>query len=92
MAQYIIYCMEIFFIVLECLVVLFLVQSFFPLPQKVRVFFLMMVSPILFPMQNLMKRSMMNTFSLDLSPYIILIILSYLERVCSYFLSNGGIL
>ena len=92
MVYYIIYCMEIFFIVLECLVVLFLVQSFFPLSQKVRLFFLMMVSPILFPMQKIMKYSMMNTFSIDLSPYVILIILSYLERVCSYFLSKGGIL
>lgn len=92
MVYYIIYCMEIFFIVLECLVVLFLVQSFFPLSQKVRIFFLMMVSPILFPMQKIMKYSMMNTFSIDLSPYVILIILSYLERVCSYFLSKGGIL
>lgn len=92
MVYYIIYCMEIFFIVLECLVVLFLVQSFFPLSQKVRLFFLMMVSPILFPMQKIMKHSMMNTFSIDLSPYVILIILSYLERVCSYFLSKGGIL
>ena len=92
MVNYIIYCMEIFFIVLECLVVLFLVQSFFPLSQKVRLFFLMMVSPILFPMQKIMKHSMMNTFSIDLSPYVILIILSYLERVCSYFLSKGGIL
>ncbi|CDA85790.1 unknown [Clostridium sp. CAG:230] len=92
MVHYIIYCMEIFFIVLECLVVLFLVQSFFPLSQKVRLFFLMMVSPILFPMQKIMKHSMMNTFSIDLSPYVILIILSYLERVCSYFLSKGGIL
>ena len=92
MVHYIIYCMEIFFIVLECLVVLFLVQSFFPLSQKVRLFFLMMVSPILFPMQKIMKHSMMNTFSRDLSPYVILIILSYLERVCSYFLSKGGIL
>lgn len=92
MVHYIIYCMEIFFIVLECLVVLFLVQSFFPLSQKVRLFFLMMVSPILFPMQKIMKHSMMNTFSIDLSPYVILNILSYLERVCSYFLSKGGIL
>ena len=92
MVHYIIYCMEIFFIVLECLVVLFLVQSFFPLSQKVRIFFLMMVSPILFPMQKIMKYSMMNTFSIDLSPYVILIILSYLERVCLYFLSKGGIL
>ena len=92
MVHYIIYCMEIFFIVLECLVVLFLVQSFFPLSQKVRIFFLMMVSPILFPMQKIMKYSMMNTFSIDLSPYVILIVLSYLARVCSYFLSKGGIL
>lgn len=92
MVHYIVYCMDIFFIVLECLVVLFLIQSFFPLPQKVRIFFLMMVSPILFPMQKIMKRSMMNTFSLDLSPYIILIALSYLERVCSYLLSKGGII
>ena len=76
MVHYIIYCMEIFFIVLEGLVVLFLVQSFFPLSQKVRLFFLMMVSPILFPMQKIMKHSMMNTFSIDLSPYVILIILS----------------
>lgn len=87
MTQYILYCMDIFFIVLEIIVVLYLLQSMLPLGPLIRGFFLMLVSPMLFPMQKLVRRSMMNTFSIDLSPYILIVAIGYLERVCSYLLT-----
>ncbi|MCD7825780.1 MAG: YggT family protein [Clostridiaceae bacterium] len=84
MYQYLLYCFNIFFLVLEVIVLVYLVQDLLRLGPKVRYFLLMLISPMLFPMRNLVKHSILNTFSMDLSPYILLIILAYLERVCTY--------
>ncbi|RKI39831.1 hypothetical protein D7V86_09965 [bacterium D16-51] len=84
MFRYIIYCMGIFFIVLEIIVLLYLLQSVVDMGRYVRLITLILVEPILSPMQKLIKHSVMNTFSLDLSPYILLIILYYLGKVCDY--------
>ena len=84
MFGYIIYCMGIFFIVLEIIVLLYMVQSVVDMGRYVRLITLIVVEPILSPMQKLIKYSVMNTFSLDLSPYILLIILYYLGKICDY--------
>ena len=81
MFGYIIYCMGIFFIVLEIIVLLYMVQSVVDMGRYVRLITLILVEPILSPMQKLIKHSVMNTFSLDLSPYILLIILYYLGKI-----------
>lgn len=87
MAGYIIYCMGIFFIVLEVIVLIYMLQSFIDMGHYVRLVTLILVEPVLSPMQKLVRHSVMNTFSLDLSPYILLIILYYLGKVCDYLLS-----
>lgn len=87
MIEYIIYCMGIFFIVLEIIVLIYMLQSIIDMGRYVRLVTLILVEPILSPMQRLVKHSVMNTFSLDLSPYILLIILYYLGKVCDYLLS-----
>lgn len=87
MFQYIVYCIGIFFVVLEVIVLLFMLQNAIYLGKVIRNISLMLISPILFPMQKLVRRSIMNTFSLDLSPYILLIIIFFLERVCNYLLT-----
>lgn len=86
MYQYILYCMEIFFIVLELIVLLYMIQTMVDFGIWVRRITLILVAPILQPMQNLVKHSIMNTFSIDLSPYLLIVILSYLERLCSYLM------
>lgn len=87
MFHYIIYCMGIFFVVLEVIVLFYMIQNAVYLGKTLRSISLMLISPILFPMQKLVRRSIMNTFSLDLSPYILLIIIFYLEKLCNYLLS-----
>lgn len=88
MFQYVVYCFGIFFLVLEILLVVFLIQSFFRVNPRLRAFFIMLVYPILAPMQRLFKYSILNTFSIDLSPYIALIILDYLRILCDYLTSG----
>lgn len=86
MFQYIVYCMGIFFVVLEIMVLFYLTQTMINMGVWLRKISLFMVAPILQPMQSLVRRSIMNTFSVDLSPYILLVVLFYLERVCNYLL------
>lgn len=87
MYEYIIYCMGIFFVVLEIIVLLYMIQTIVDFGDIVRKYTIILVAPILLPMQKLVRRSVMNTFSLDLSPYILLILLYYLERICDYLIS-----
>ena len=86
MFESIVYCLNIFFIVLEMIVLLYMVQSFIDMGRHIRLFTLILVEPILSPMQKVVKHSVMNTFSIDLSPYILLVILYYAGRVCEYLL------
>ena len=92
MYQYIVYSLEIFFIVLEVIVLLCLIQKMFDFGLQVRRITLILVAPILQPMQRMVKHSVMNTFSVDLSPYLLIVVLSYLERLCRYLLqlSSGA--
>lgn len=85
--QYIVYCLGIFFIVLEIIILFYMLQGIFNMGKSIRRFSLMLISPMLFPMQKVVRKSIMNTFSVDLSPYILLIIVVYLGRLCNYLLT-----
>lgn len=87
MYQYILYCFGIFFIVLECIVLFYIFQTIIDMGEMARKAALFLVAPILQPMQGLIRHSIMNTFSMDLSPYFLLIVLFYLERLCNYLLT-----
>ncbi len=84
MFEYIMYCMGIFFVVLEMIVAFYMFQTIIDLGVQVRRLTLVLVAPVLSPMQKLVRHSVMNTFSIDLSPYILLVVLHYLEQVCEY--------
>lgn len=87
MLQYIAYCMGIFFVVLEIIVLFYIFQTMINMGTFIRKISLFMVAPILQPVQALVRRSVMNTFLIDLSPYILLIILFYFEQLCNYLLN-----
>jgi len=76
--------MGIFFVVLEMIVVFYMFQTIIDLGVQVRRLTLVLVAPVLSPMQRLVRHSVMNTFSIDLSPYILLVVLHYLEQACGY--------
>jgi len=86
MFAYVIYCLQIFFAVLEVIVLLYMIQGIFNMGVYVQHFLLILMYPMLYPMQKLIKHSVLGTFSVDLSPYILLVILNYLGNVCSYLL------
>lgn len=86
MVQYWIYCFSIFFVVLEVILILYMLQSFFYMGFFVRMFLVMLVYPMLAPMQRVFKYSILNTYSMDLSPYITLIILNYCYYMCEILL------
>lgn len=86
MFSYVVFCFQIFFIVLEVIILLYMIQSLFYMGDMVRFFLVMLMFPMLYPMQKLVKHSVLGTFSIDLSPYILLIILNYLGKMCEYLL------
>lgn len=87
MVSYIAYCMGIFFTILELIVLLYLIQSFLYLGKWIQRLTLFLVIPILVPMRILVSKSILNTFTLDLSPYILFVILFYLNNICDYLLA-----
>lgn len=84
MYHYLLYCGNIFILVLELLVLFYMLQGFLHLGKGARYFSLMLVAPLLFPMQKLVRRSVLNTITADLSPYLLLIMLAFLSNVCNY--------
>ena len=87
MAAYVIYCLQLFFAVLEVIVLLYMIQSILNMGIRIQRFLLMLMYPMLYPMQGLVKHSVLGTFSIDLSPYILLVVLNYLGNICSYLLN-----
>ena len=72
--------------VLEVIVLLYMIQSLFYMGELAKFFLVMLAYPMLYPMQKLVKRSVLGTFSVDLSPYILLVILNYLGNMCEYLM------
>ncbi len=84
MVNYIAYCMNIFFYVLDVVVLLYLIKNILPFGQHVKYIIDMLIIPILIPMQKIVKHSILKCFRVDISPYILLIIQAYLHSVCMY--------
>lgn len=84
MISYIIYCLNIFFIVLSIIIVLYILTGVFNFGKRFRLFILILMEPMLTPMQKLVRNSIMNCLTVDISPYILLILSVYLQRLCSY--------
>ena len=84
MISYIMYCLNIFFIVLSIIIVLYILTGVFNFGKRFRLFILILMEPMLTPMQKLVRNSIMNCFTVDISPYILLIFSVYLQRLCSY--------
>lgn len=91
MAANAIYCLQIFFLVLDCIVLLYLLRSLllrFPFGKQLLQLVITLLLPIWVPMQYLLRHSILHTMRFDLSPYILLLLLTYLQRLCSLLL-NG---
>ncbi len=87
MLSYIAYCFSIFFIVLEVFILLYLIRGILPFGIIAVYFIDILVAPLIMPMQKIVKHSILNCFKVDISPYILLIVFSYLNSMCSYLSS-----
>ena len=74
---------------LEVIVLLYMIQSVLYMGIHIQRFMLMLAYPMLHPMQRLVKHSVLGTFSVDLSPYILLVALNYLGNICNYLLMQN---
>lgn len=84
MLSYIMYCLNIFFIILSIIIVLYILTGVFNFGPRLRLFILILMEPMLTPMQKIVKNSIMNCFTFDISPYILLILSVYLQRLCDF--------
>lgn len=89
MYTYIVYCLYIYFIVLDVIVLLYLTRVFWPFGITLRYYISLLAAPMIEPMQKLTKHSIMNCFRIDISPYVLLILLSFLQRLCLFLLKVG---
>ena len=81
--------MQVFFTVVDVIVLLYMIQSVLYMGIHIQRFMLMLAYPMLHPMQRLVKHSVLGTFSVDLSPYILLVALNYLGNICNYLLMQN---
>lgn len=86
MLYYFAYCFNIFFIVLDVILLLYLLRNILPIGTFIKLIIDILAAPILVPMQKLVRHSVLKCFKIDISPYILLIVLSYLNNVCSYLM------
>lgn len=70
----------IFFIVLEMILFLYIIISWFPMNKHIKNVFITLLAPILDPVRYLLKHSIFNTTTADLAPIIGLVIISYLQQ------------
>lgn len=84
MISYIMYCLNIFFMFLSIIIVLYILTGFFHCGPRLRLIILILMEPMLTPMQKIVKHSILNCFSIDISPYVLLILSIYLQRMCEF--------
>ena len=89
MLESMIYCMQLFFMVLDIIVLLYLFRSILimlPFSKYLIEFIVTLMLPIWVPMQYILRHSILHTLKFDLSPYILLLVLTYLQTICSILL------
>lgn len=70
----------IFFIVLEIILFLYVITSWFPINHFIKNFLTVLIDPILIPVRYLLKHSIFNTPTADLSPIISFVIILFLQE------------
>lgn len=81
----------IFFTVLEAILFLYIIASWFPISSRLRGMFAFVLDPILEPVRFLLRRSIFGTSRVDISPMIGLVVIIYLQEIFQSLLNNGGL-
>ncbi|MBS5364024.1 MAG: YggT family protein [Clostridium sp.] len=86
MQHYLVYTLYFFFIILMIINLIYMLRGIIPLGSFINNILDNLMKPLLCPVRYLVKHSILKCIKVDISPYIILIVLSYLQAVCKYFL------
>ncbi|WMJ88245.1 YggT family protein [Anaerocolumna sp. MB42-C2] len=70
----------IFFIVLEIVLFLYVITSWFPVNNRFKSIISFLIDPILVPVRYLLKHSIFNTPTADLSPVIGFVVILFLQE------------
>lgn len=70
----------VFFIVLEMILFVYIIASWFPISKRVKDLLDTLLNPILEPIHFLLKHSIFNTPTADISPIIGLVIISFFQQ------------
>jgi len=70
----------IFFTVLEIILFIYVIATWFPLNHRIKSLFTFILDPILEPVRYLLRHSIFNTPRADLSPMIGFIIIIFLQE------------
>jgi uncharacterized protein YggT (Ycf19 family) len=73
----------VFFNVIEIILFVYIISSWFPIPNGIKKIILTLINPFLDPIRFLLKRSIFNTSVSDFSPIIGIVILSFLQHMMS---------
>ncbi len=80
MAHLIFNTLYVFFIVLEMILFLYVITSWFPINNRIKSILVTLIDPILMPVRYLLKHSIFNTPAADLSPVISFVIILFLQE------------
>ncbi len=80
MTSLIYYTLYIFFVVLEMILFLYILTSWFPINNRFKNLLITLMAPVLDPVRYLLKHSIFNTPTADISPIIGLVIISFLQQ------------
>jgi len=86
----ILYTIQYFLLVLDVIVLLYLLRDIiirFPFGNKIVSFLAVLMTPIWYPVQYLLRNSILYTARFDLGSYILLLVLTYLQELCSYIMN-----
>lgn len=73
----------IFFFVLEILLILYFISSWFPFLGQFKKTLIVFLDPLFDPIRYLLKHSIMKSNIVDISPIIALIIIAYFQQLFS---------
>lgn len=82
MQHYLVYTLYLFFIILMIINLIYMLRGIIPLGSFINNILDNMMKPLLCPVRFIVRHSILKSLKTDISPYIILIIASYLQSVC----------
>lgn len=88
MQYYLVYSLYIFFIIVMIIDIIYMLRWIIPLGSFINNVLDNIMKPLLYPIRFIVKHSILKCLKTDISPCIIIIILSYMQSVCNFLLNR----